>query len=143
LSTSALAASDLDSNLSSDAIINSDHYSPDLAPTTPQQRTWATRDFIVLWISLAACIPTYQLASSLIQQGMSSWEAMFTILVANLIILVPLLLNAHPGAKYGISFPIYWRASFGILGANIPACLRALVGCGWFGIQAWIDGWAI
>jgi len=143
LSNEALAARGVDSILSSDAIVSSDHYSPDLAPTTLEQRTWVSRDFIVLWISLAACIPTYQLASSLIQQGMSSWEAIFTILVANLIILVPLLLNAHAGTKYGISFPIYCRASFGILGANIPACLRALVGCGWFGIQAWIGGWAI
>jgi len=135
--------SDLDLGLSSAADVNADHYSPDLAPTTEQQRTWAAKDFVVLWISLAACIPTYQLASSLIQQGMSCWQALFTILAANLIVLIPLLLNAHAGTKYGIPFPVYCRAAFGILGANIPACLRALVGCGWFGIQAWIGGWAI
>lgn len=143
MSTDAIAVSEIHEGLTSPTIVNADHYSADLAPTTSQQRTWVAKDFIVLWISLAACIPTYQLASSMIQQGMSSWQALFTILIANLIVLVPLLLNAHAGTKYGISFPVYCRAAFGILGANIPACLRALVGCGWFGIQAWIGGWAI
>ncbi len=114
-----------------------------LAPTRIEQRTWRFLDFIALWISLAACIPTYQLASGLIQQGMSWSQALGTILLANLIVLVPLLLNAHAGAKYGIPFPVYCRASFGVLGANIPSLLRALVGCGWFGIQSWIGGWAI
>jgi nucleobase:cation symporter-1, NCS1 family len=121
----------------------SEAYSVDLAPTNTSKRTWRTRDFIFLWISLAACIPTYQLASGLIQQGMDWRQSLFTITVANLIILIPILLNSHAGTKYGIPFPIYCRAAFGVLGANVPAMLRALVGCGWFGIQCWIGGWAI
>lgn len=115
----------------------------DLAPVPPQARTWGLWNFAALWISMAACIPTYMLASSLIEQGMNWWESILTIFLANLIVLIPMVLNAHAGTKYGIPFPVYCRASFGVLGANIPALLRALVACGWFGIQAWIGGEAI
>ena len=98
-----------------------------------------------LWISMSACVPTYQLASSMLSDkvGMNWWQAMLTILLGNIIVLVPMILNAHAGTKYGIPFPVYCRSSFGILGANVPALLRALVACGWFGIQTWIGGWAI
>lgn len=121
----------------------SPHYSADMAPTAPAERRWGTRDIAALWISMAACVPTYQLASSLIAEGMNWWQAVLTIFLANVIVLIPMVLNAHVGTKYGIPFPVYCRASFGILGANVPALLRALVACGWFGIQAWIGGWAI
>jgi NCS1 family nucleobase:cation symporter-1 len=100
-------------------------------------------NFAALWISMAACIPTYMLASSLIGEGMNWSQAILTIFLGNIIVLVPMVLNAHAGTKYGIPFPVYCRASFGVLGANIPALLRALVACGWFGIQAWIGGSAI
>src|SRR5215213_7695457 len=116
---------------------------PDLAPVPPQKRTWRVASFAALWISMSACIPTYMLASSLIGGGMNWWQAVLTIFLGNLIVLVPMVLNAHAGTKYGIPFPVYCRASFGTLGANVPAILRALVACGWFGIQAWIGGAAI
>ena len=115
----------------------------DLAPTRIVDRKWATRDIAALWISMSACVPTYMLASSLIAQGMNWWQAVGTIFLGNVIVLLPMVLNAHAGTKYGIPFPVYCRSSFGILGANVPAVLRALVACGWFGIQAWIGGWAI
>lgn len=121
----------------------SPYYSSDMAPTTLQQRKWATKDIAALWISMAACIPTYMLASSLISEGMNWWQAVLTIFLGNAIVLIPMILNAHAGTKYGIPFPVYCRSSFGILGANIPALLRALVACGWFGIQTWIGGSAI
>ncbi len=107
------------------------------------ERTWGVWNFTALWVSMAACIPTYMLASSLIGEGMNWWQAILTIFLANLIVLIPMVLNAHAGTKYGIPFPVYCRASFGVLGANVPALLRALVACGWFGIQAWIGGEAI
>jgi NCS1 family nucleobase:cation symporter-1 len=116
---------------------------PDLAPTRPAERTWRARDFAVLWISLSACVPTYMLASSLIAEGMNWWQAILTIFLGNLIVLVPMVLNGHAGARYGVPFPVYCRASFGVLGANVPALLRALVACGWFGIQSWLGGWAV
>ncbi|HEX7085719.1 MAG TPA: NCS1 family nucleobase:cation symporter-1 [Vicinamibacterales bacterium] len=115
----------------------------DLAPTTPPQRTWSAYDFAALWIGLSVVITTYTLASGLMQQGMTWWQAMLTILLGNTIVLVPMLLNAHAGAQYGISFPVLCRASFGVRGANVPAVLRALVACGWFGIQTWIGGLAL
>jgi nucleobase:cation symporter-1, NCS1 family len=115
----------------------------DLAPIAQSARTWTAKDFCALWVAMSACIPTYMLASSLINEGMNWWQAVVTIFIGNLIVLVPMVLNAHAGTKYGIPFPVYCRASFGILGANVPALLRALVACGWFGIQAWIGGWAI
>jgi nucleobase:cation symporter-1, NCS1 family len=116
---------------------------PDLEPIAPAERRWGTRDFVALWVSLSACITTYMLASALIDGGMSWLQAVLTIFLANLIVLVPMLLNAHAGTKYGIPFPVYCRASFGIRGANVPAMVRALVACGWFGIQTWIGGKAI
>jgi nucleobase:cation symporter-1, NCS1 family len=115
----------------------------DLAPVPEAKRTWSVWNFAALWVSMAACIPTYMLASSLIGEGMNWLQAVFTIFLGNLIVLVPMVLNAHAGTKYGIPFPIYCRASFGTLGANVPALLRAFVACGWFGIQAWIGGDAI
>ncbi|OGR82585.1 MAG: nitrate reductase [Elusimicrobia bacterium RIFCSPHIGHO2_02_FULL_57_9] len=119
------------------------YWNKDLSPSLRSARTWAIKDMMVLWISMCACVPTYMLASSLIAVGMNWWQAVMTILLGNCIVLVPMVLNAHAGTKYGIPFPVYCRPSFGILGANIPALLRALVACGWFGIQAWIGGWAI
>jgi NCS1 family nucleobase:cation symporter-1 len=118
-------------------------YNPDLAPTTIAQRTWSVWSIAALWISMSACIPTYMLASGLIDQGMNWWQAVLTIFLGNVIVLIPMILNAHAGTRYGIPFPVYCRASFGTWGANIPALLRALVACGWFGIQAWIGGQAI
>lgn len=115
----------------------------DLAPVAPEARKWGMWNFAALWISMAACIPTYMLASSLIDGGMNWWQAVLTIFLANVIVLIPMVLNAHAGTKYGIPFPVYCRASFGVYGANIPAVLRALVACGWFGIQTWIGGAAI
>src|SRR5262249_55733088 len=107
------------------------------------RRTWTTYNFAALWISMAHCIPTYRLAADLMVGGMNGWQALLTIGLANLIVLVPILLNAHPGTRYGIPFPVLARASFGTRGANVPAVLRALVACGWFGIQTWIGGEAV
>ena len=118
-------------------------YNPDLAPTTPEQRTWGTYNYIALWFSMSMEVTTYMLASSLIAGGMNWKQAIATILLGNLIVLIPMILNAHAGAKYGIPFPVFVRAPFGVRGANIPAILRALVACGWFGIQSWIGGQAI
>jgi NCS1 family nucleobase:cation symporter-1 len=124
-------------------IAASPYFNPDLAPATAAQRTWSLRDMVALWVAMAACVPTYMLASSLIDEGMNWWQAVSTIVLANVIVLVPMVLNGHAGTKYGIPFPVYCRPAFGIRGANVPALLRALVACGWFGIQAWIGGWAI
>ena len=115
----------------------------DLAPTTRAQRTWGTYNYIALWFSMSMEITTYKLASSLIAKGMDWKQAVGTVLLGNLIVLVPMLLNAHAGAKYGIPFPVFIRAAFGVRGANLPAILRAVVACGWFGIQSWIGGTAI
>jgi len=118
-------------------------YNRDIAPTPRSGRKWGTFDIAALWISMSACIPTYMLASSLIGEGMNWWQAVLTITLGNCIVLIPMILNAHAGTRYGISFPVYCRASFGIRGANVPAMLRAMVACGWFGIQTWIGGEAI
>ncbi len=118
-------------------------YNEDLAPVAPERRTWGTYNYLSLWVAMSVCIPTYMLASGLIAGGMNWWQAVGTILLGNLIVLAPMLLNAHAGTKYGIPFPVLVRASFGVRGANVPAILRALVACGWFGIQTWIGGQAI
>jgi len=115
-------------------------YNEDLAPVSPNKRTWGTWNYASLWISMSMCIPTYMLASSLIEGGMNWWQSVLTIFLGNLIVLIPMILNGHAGTKYGIPFPVFARASFGTAGANIPALLRAIVACGWFGIQTWIGG---
>ncbi|MFM2135421.1 MAG: hypothetical protein RL021_821 [Bacteroidota bacterium] len=117
--------------------------SEDLAPIAPENRSWGTWNYAALWISMSMCIPTYMLASSLIEGGMNWWQSVLTIFLGNTIVLIPMVLNGHAGAKYGIPFPVFARASFGVKGANIPAILRAIVACGWFGIQTWIGGSAI
>src|SRR5690242_1976214 len=118
-------------------------YNDDLAPVPVEKRTWGIYNYASLWVAMSVCIPTYMLASGLIAGGMSWKQAIGTILLGNSIVLIPMLLNAHAGAKYGIPFPVFVRASFGVRGANIPAILRAIVACGWFGIQTWIGGQAI
>jgi NCS1 family nucleobase:cation symporter-1 len=116
---------------------------PDLAPVPENLRTWHFGNIAALWVGLSVCIPTYMLASGLVAQGMGLWQAFATIALGNLIVLIPMILNAHAGTRYGIPFPVLLRASFGTLGANVPAMMRALVACGWFGIQTWIGGFAI
>src|SRR6516165_4515327 len=118
-------------------------YNDDLAPVPAVRRNWTTYNYAALWVSMAHCIPTYMLASGLMASGMSWAQALFTILLGNTIVLVPILLNSHPGTKYGIPFPVFARAAYGTLGSNVPALMRALVACGWFGIQAWIGGEAL
>jgi NCS1 family nucleobase:cation symporter-1 len=115
----------------------------DLAPTRISERTWSTYHIASLWVGLSVCIPTYMLAASLIQGGMNWWQAVVTIMLGNLIVSVPMVLIAHAGTRYGIPFPVLARASFGVTGSNIPSLLRAVVACGWFGIQTWIGGQAI
>jgi NCS1 family nucleobase:cation symporter-1 len=118
-------------------------FSGDLAPVPASRRTWTTYNFAALWISMAHCIPTYMLAGGLVAVGMSWWQALLTIGLGNTIVLIPILLNAHPGTKYGVPFPVLARSSFGTYGANVPAILRAIVACGWFGIQTYIGGEAV
>src|SRR5678815_2700135 len=118
-------------------------WNPDLAPTPLSRRTWSTYHIAALWIGMSVVITTYTLASGLMQQGMTWWQAMVTILLGNVVVLVPMILNAHAGTKYGVSFPVLCRASFGVKGANVPALLRAFVACGWFGIQTWIGALAL
>ncbi|HYI07770.1 MAG TPA: NCS1 family nucleobase:cation symporter-1 [Thermoanaerobaculia bacterium] len=118
-------------------------WNEDLAPTPLSRRTWTTYNIAALWIGMSVVITTYTLASGLMTQGMTWAQALTTILLGNAIVLIPMILNAHAGTKYGVSFPVLCRASFGVKGANIPAILRAIVACGWFGIQTWIGGLAI
>lgn len=132
----------------SESVINTGNnspslYSEDLAPVPPEKRTWGTWNYAALWISMSLCIPTYMLASSLIDGGMNWWQAILTIFLGNTVVLIPMILNGHAGTKYGIPFPVFARVSFGTKGANIPAMLRAIVACGWFGIQTWIGGFSL
>ena len=118
-------------------------YNDDLAPTTDAQRTWTMWHIAALWVGMSVCIPTYLMASGLVDQGWSLGLAVAAVALGNLIVLVPMVLNAHAGTRYGVPFPVLLRASFGVFGANVPALMRALVACGWFGIQTWIGGTAL
>ena len=124
-------------------LLESPYGNEDLVPTALEERRWSRWNIAALWVGMAVCIPTYMLASGLIASGMSWWQALVTIAAGNVIVLVPMVLNGHAGTKYGVPFPVLLRAPFGILGANVPALLRGLVACGWFGIQTWIGGHAL
>lgn len=115
----------------------------DLRPSTDEERHWSVFNMASLWIGMVVCVPTYMMAASLIESGMSWGESVFTVMLGNLIVLIPMILNGHPGTKYGIPFPVLARASFGVWGSHVPSLLRALVACGWFGIQTWFGGFAI
>src|SRR5579864_6836486 len=130
-------------SLRPETIESSSLYNKDLAPVASERRRWRTYNYAALWISMSVNIPTYMLASGMIAGGMNWKQALFTVFLGNVLVLIPMLLNAHAGAEYGIPFPIFARSAFGVLGANVPAILRALVACGWFGIQTWIGGEAI
>src|SRR2546430_7130391 len=125
------------------AIEASTFYNPELAPVPVERRTWTTYNYFALWMGMAHNIPSYTLAASLILLGMDWLQAFLTITLANLIVLIPMLLNSHPGTKYGIPYPVFSRAYFGLRGANLAALLRAFIACGWFGIQTWVGGEAI
>ena len=120
-----------------------DLYNKDLAPTTLEQRTWDWKAYGALWVAMVVCVPTYMLAGGLIASGMNWWQAVMTVLLGNVIVLVPMMLIGHAGAKHGIPFPVLLRSSFGTKGARIPAVARGLVACGWFGINTWVGGSAI
>src|SRR5260370_4532137 len=124
--------------LDAETIRSSTLYNEDLAPVPASRRSWSTYNYAALWIAMSVNIPTYMLASGMIAGGMSWRQAIFTVFLGNVLVLAPMLLNAHAGAKYGIPFPVFARASFGVLGAIVPAILRALVACGWFCIQTLI-----
>jgi NCS1 family nucleobase:cation symporter-1 len=127
----------------STSVESSPLYNHDLAPVPVSKRTWNTYNYAALWTGMSASIPAYMLSSGLMAQGMNWWQALLTILVGNLLVLLPILANSHPGTKYGIPFPVFARASYGVIGSNLPALMRAVVACGWFGIQAWIGGHAL
>lgn len=118
-------------------------WNKDLAAIPPDNRTWSTYNYAALWVAMSVNIPTYMLASGMIAGGMDWKQAIFTVFLGNVLVLIPMLLNAHAGARYGIPFPVFARSAFGVLGSNVAAILRALVACGWFGIQTWIGGEAI
>ncbi len=132
------AAVRIPEELQGSALINED-----LAPVPAAERTWTTYNFAALWIGMSVCIPTYMLAAGLISGGMTWLQAIVTIMLGNFIVTIPMVLNGHAGARYGIPFPVLVRAPFGVLGSNVPALLRAVVACGWFGIQTWIGGQAV
>jgi len=118
-------------------------WNPDLAPTRAAQRNWAWYHFAALWVGMIVAVPSWMLAAGLIEQGMSALQATMTVLLGNIVILGPMLLIAHPGARYGVPFAVLIRSSFGVHGARLPALARALVACGWYGIQTWIGGEAL
>jgi NCS1 family nucleobase:cation symporter-1 len=125
------------------ALGDSGLHNADLAPVPLSKRVWTTYNYVALWIGMAHNVATWTLAAGLVALGMAWYQAIITIMLANVIVLVPMLLNSHAGTKYGIPFPVFARASFGVYGANLPALIRAGVACGWFGIQTWIGGGAI
>ncbi len=143
LSTLRTVGEHIELDLGTD-LTNSPRYNEDIAPTKASQRTWSRWNVASLWVGMAICVPTYTLGGVLTAYfGLSVSEALWTILAANFVVLIPLTLNAYPGTRYGIPCPVVMRASFGIIGSNVPSLIRAVVACGWFGVQTLFGGIAI
>ncbi len=126
--------------MTAESELAADLWNRDLAPTPVERRTWRWYHYAALWLGMVMCVPAYTLAAGLVGEGMSAYQAIVTVTLGNLIVLVPMLLIGHAGAKYGIPYAVLARCSFGTLGARFPAMLRALVACGWYGIQSWFGG---
>ncbi|NVJ97824.1 MAG: NCS1 family nucleobase:cation symporter-1 [Alphaproteobacteria bacterium] len=122
---------------------DADLWNQDLAPTPTAARTWDYKHFAALWVAMVVCVPAYMLSGGLVSEGMNWWQAVLTVFLGNLIVLVPMILVGHAGAQYGVPFPVLLRSAFGTKGARIPVVARGLVACGWFGIQTWVGGSAI
>jgi NCS1 family nucleobase:cation symporter-1 len=118
-------------------------YNKDLAPTPARLRNWGLYSFLAFWIGCCVVIPSWSLANIGLVFGFDPLTSIMVVILGNAIVTVPLLLNSHVGAKYGIPFPVFVRASFGTWGANIAALLRGIVACGWFGIESWLGGYAM
>ena len=124
-------------------LTSSSYYNEDLSPSTVAERKWTTYNITMLWVGMSICIPSLSLASGLIGMGVNPWLAVFNVALGNVIILIPIQLNSQIGTKYGIPFPLFARLTFGTIGAQIPALLRALTACGWCSVQAWVGGGAV
>lgn len=124
-------------------LVSSKYYNEDLAPSSVSERSWTTYNITMLWVGMSICIPSLALASGLITMGVSPWLSVLNVALGNIIILVPIQLNSQIGTKYGIPFPLFARLTFGTLGAQIPAILRAITACGWTSVQAWVGGGAV
>jgi NCS1 family nucleobase:cation symporter-1 len=118
-------------------------YNKDLAPTPARLRNWGLYSFLAFWVGCCVVIPSWSLANIGLVFGFDPFTSVLVVILGNAIVTVPLLLNSHVGAKYGIPFPVFVRASFGTWGANIAALLRGIVACGWFGIESWLGGYAM
>lgn len=114
----------------------------DMVPLPHEDRTWSMWNMTAIWVGMAVCIPTYLLASNMILSGLSWQASLIIIAIANLVITIPMVLSGHAGVKYGIPFPVFGRAGFGIYGVHIASLVRGIIACGWFGIQTWIGGLA-
>lgn len=122
---------------------SADLWNEDLAPAREEDKTWTWQSISGLWVGMVVCVPTYMMAAGLVAEGMSWWQGVLTVLLGNIIVLIPMIAIGHAGTKHGIPFPVLLRSSFGTAGAKLPAMLRGLVACGWFGIQTWVGGSAI
>jgi NCS1 family nucleobase:cation symporter-1 len=122
---------------------HADLWNDDLRPCTVAEHDWSARRFASLWAGMCLCIPTYSLASGMIALGMNWYEAVLTIFAGSAIVLIPILLVSHAGTRYGFPYPVFARLWFGTRGAHVPALARAIIGAGWFGINAWFGGLAI
>lgn len=136
-------ADSLQYDISASSSPSADLWNEDLAPARVEDKTWTWQSISGLWVGMVVCVPTYMMAAGLVAEGMSWWQAVLTVLLGNVIVLAPMIAIGHAGTKHGIPFPVLLRSSFGTAGAKLPAMLRGLVACGWFGIQTWVGGSAI
>lgn len=137
-SSGAIPMAGRERGASGDALANED-----LLPTTAAQRHWSWKDYAALWVGMVVCVPTYTMASSMLDQGFTWQMAVWLVFLANCIVLVPMVLLGRVGPRYGVPFPVLARASFGVKGANLPAVLRGLVACGWFAINCYFGALAL
>ncbi|KVN01962.1 MULTISPECIES: NCS1 family nucleobase:cation symporter-1 [unclassified Burkholderia] len=116
-------------------------YNEDLAPLANQ--SWGAYNIFAFWMSDVHSVGGYVFAGSLFALGLTSWQVLVALLVGISIVNVLCNLIAKPSQQLGVPYPVACRATFGVLGANVPAVIRGLIAIAWYGIQTYLASSAL
>ena len=118
-------------------------YNHDLAPTAPEGRTWGVFSLFAMWMSDVHSVGGYTFAASLFFLGLTGWQVLIAMTVGIVAVYFLMNLIGRPSLRYGIPFPVVARIAFGVMGANLAAITRGVVGIVWYGVQTYFASKAV